>query len=401
MLRRRALLGKSLPYDAEVTYIESDGTQWIDLLYHVNPNTEFYWNMKFTPFDVTPSSYRNFFIGLHDGPDSNNNVFRFNIGSGGSDTSLKTIYYWPYKTSAGGAQTISYNYGNNMYNRSTMHYVNGKVTFQGINTTLQSCTTTYTGTNTLCLYYTNSNGDRIFSGHKLRTYSFRVVENGVTLMYLIPVRKGSVGYLYDLLSGQMFGNSGTGNFNLGEDINTLSVDLGLSSGTIWARSNVGTNKETDYGNFYQPGKGARTFQETWGEPVYSGQENPLSLNVDTARQVMGEPWKMPTSTQWDELIANTTCLWIDDFRNSGHNGLLFISKINENRLFVPAAGYRSADYDGEHRLEGSNAYLWSSTPSSGGTILAYRFRVVNGSVTLSQIGATRNHGMSVRGVYAP
>jgi hypothetical protein len=33
----------------------------------------------------------------------------------------------------------------------------------------------------------------------------------------IPVRKGTTGYMYDKVSGQLFGNSGSGNFILGPD----------------------------------------------------------------------------------------------------------------------------------------------------------------------------------------
>ena len=36
-------------------------------------------------------------------------------------------------------------------------------------------------------------------------------------MNLIPVRKDGVGYMYDTVSGQLFGNIGTGNFILGPD----------------------------------------------------------------------------------------------------------------------------------------------------------------------------------------
>ena len=36
-------------------------------------------------------------------------------------------------------------------------------------------------------------------------------------MDLIPVRVGQVGYMYDKVSRQLFGNSGTGNFILGND----------------------------------------------------------------------------------------------------------------------------------------------------------------------------------------
>ena len=35
---------------------------------------------------------------------------------------------------------------------------------------------------------------------------------------LIPVRKNGVGYMYDRVSGQLLGNSGTGDFVLGPDV---------------------------------------------------------------------------------------------------------------------------------------------------------------------------------------
>jgi hypothetical protein len=34
------------------------------------------------------------------------------------------------------------------------------------------------------------------------------------------------------------------------------VDFGLPSGTLWATMNIGANSESDYGNYYQYGKGA-------------------------------------------------------------------------------------------------------------------------------------------------
>ena len=37
------------------------------------------------------------------------------------------------------------------------------------------------------------------------------------------------------------------------------VDLGLPSGTKWATMNVGASSETDYGNYYQYGKGASQY----------------------------------------------------------------------------------------------------------------------------------------------
>jgi hypothetical protein len=35
---------------------------------------------------------------------------------------------------------------------------------------------------------------------------------------MIPARKGDVGYMYDKITHQVFGNSGTGTFTLGPDL---------------------------------------------------------------------------------------------------------------------------------------------------------------------------------------
>lgn len=52
---------------------------------------------------------------------------------------------------------------------------------------------------------------------KARLYKFSISDNGILVRDLIPVRVGNVGYMYDKVSGQLFGNSGTGSFVLGPD----------------------------------------------------------------------------------------------------------------------------------------------------------------------------------------
>ena len=51
-----------------------------------------------------------------------------------------------------------------------------------------------------------------------------VVTDGTTMIDLIPVRIGNVGYMYDRVSGQLFGNSGEGQFVLGPDIISSAFD---------------------------------------------------------------------------------------------------------------------------------------------------------------------------------
>jgi hypothetical protein len=42
-------------------------------------------------------------------------------------------------------------------------------------------------------------------------------DNDILVRDFIPVRVGTTGYMYDKVSGQLFGNSGTGEFILGAD----------------------------------------------------------------------------------------------------------------------------------------------------------------------------------------
>lgn len=48
-------------------------------------------------------------------------------------------------------------------------------------------------------------------------YGFKWLKDGRLMLDLIPVRKGREGFLYDRVSGKLFGNSGTGQFILGPD----------------------------------------------------------------------------------------------------------------------------------------------------------------------------------------
>ena len=52
----------------------------------------------------------------------------------------------------------------------------------------------------------------------LRFYSFRLDKAGVPQLDLIPVRRGTEGFMYDRVSGKLLGNSGTGRFVLGPDL---------------------------------------------------------------------------------------------------------------------------------------------------------------------------------------
>ena len=56
--------------------------------------------------------------------------------------------------------------------------------------------------------------------NKVHLYSFSIEKSGEKIIDLIPVRKRSIGYMYDRVSGQLFGNQGTGDFIIGPDKTT-------------------------------------------------------------------------------------------------------------------------------------------------------------------------------------
>ena len=168
------------------------------------------------------------------------------------------------------------------------------------------------------------------------------------------------------------------------------VDLGLPSGTKWATMNVGASSETDYGNYYQYGKGAAQYAATSGDSNYSGTEDPLAASADTAVQVWGGSWHMPTRAQMQELTANTTYQWVTDYKGSGINGGTFTAT-NGAVLFFPAAGLW--DYGSQYDVGVSGNY-WGSSPD--GSNNAYFLYFDNGNKDVGD--DDREYGYSVRPV---
>ena len=165
------------------------------------------------------------------------------------------------------------------------------------------------------------------------------------------------------------------------------VDLGLPSGTKWATMNVGASSETDYGNYYQYGKGAAQYAATSGDSNYSGTEDPLAASADTGAQVWGGSWHMPTRAQMEELTANTTYEWTTI---NGVNGGKFTAT-NGNYVFFPAAGGWG---DGSQVNVGDYGYYWGSSPNGSNSACYLYF----GNGYKYVYNSYREYGYSVRPV---
>lgn len=96
------------------------------------------------------------------------------------------------------------------------------------------------------------------------------------------------------------------------------VDLGLASGVLWAKYNIGTTEPTQPGNYYAWGElstkkeyystnykhfgkhGVIKYNEKDGKTV-------LELGDDVARTNLGAGYRIPTKADWEELLED--CKW--------------------------------------------------------------------------------------------
>lgn len=183
------------------------------------------------------------------------------------------------------------------------------------------------------------------------------------------------------------------------------VDLGLPSGRIWAKCNVGAKTETESGMYFQWGDINDFINKyvpfLWDGYKFGTGDNltkynsedckiVLDLEDDAAHFNMGGDWRMPTKEDFEELLNNT------DYKYTtinGINGCIFISKNNSNKLFFPATGNKIKACNSSFNLMGE---YFSSTLEEGYLYSAYHLHF--GSTKIKIGTYSRNFACCVRGV---
>ena len=131
----------------------------------------------------------------------------------------------------------------------------------------------------------------------------------------------------------------------------LSKEYVNIGGANWGTKNVGASSPTDYGGYYKYGAGTVTGTSA---PNYTGKTNPLPVSADTATQVLGSNWRMPTSAQCQSLVDQTT-----HYYSSYNNVNGQVATNGTNAIFFPMAGSLSSS---GYEEVGSYFDVWTCTP---------------------------------------
>lgn len=194
----------SLPYDAEIEYLQADGTQYIDT--GVIPDSTIVVDTKISAQGKDCLSGSELIY---------NSNGRFKWGSNGNG---RLYYGWGNNNFANSTLLMDINTPYTYHLQQSNQYVKDNAD----TTVLNSSNTTLTRFNDqpITLFrVTNGSTIKQYSGTgAVRVYYCNITKSSDnTNMQLIPVRVGQVGYLYDKISGQLYGNSGSGDFVLGPD----------------------------------------------------------------------------------------------------------------------------------------------------------------------------------------
>ena len=183
------------------------------------------------------------------------------------------------------------------------------------------------------------------------------------------------------------------------------VDLGLPSGLLWARTNIGASFSSDDGDYFAWGETEPKSYYAWSTYKWWGDDNITKYNPtdkkttldsedDAATVNWGVPCRMPDSSEFEELYNECDWTWQESY--NGTSGYL-VTGPNGKTIFFPASGNRFND--DEPFNHGWNGYYWSRSIDQLHTTYYARFLMFNkGNVKPKIYGSFRPNGLTVRPV---
>ena len=144
---------------------------------------------------------------------------------------------------------------------------------------------------------------------------------------------------------------------IGSTDNVEYVDLGLPSGNLWAKCNLGASSPEAYGDYYawgevEPKQEYTKSNHKWykegapsqGFTKYNNEDGKLTLEDedDAVIQKLGNGWRTPTLADFREL-TNQKYTTIEKTTLNGVAGYQITSKKNKKSIFIPCAGFKNSE----------------------------------------------------------
>ena len=186
-----------------------------------------------------------------------------------------------------------------------------------------------------------------------------------------------------------------------------AVDMGLS--VKWANMNVGAKKSSGFGTYFAWGETKPKEYYSWNTYAWSrgntqfltkysttDRRTQLALSDDAARANWGGEWRMPTVSEYEELINPANCSW-EWTNKDGVNGYKVTSKKTGKSIFFPITGCR---FFGEVQFRAINGIYWTSSLYSTNPNKAWclEFNFEDVSVYYGDLSSNRFSGRCIRAV---
>ncbi len=204
------------------------------------------------------------------------------------------------------------------------------------------------------------------------------------------------------------------------------VDLGLPSGLLWAETNIGAKTAADDGDYFAWGETEPKESYSWSNYLWNVSEseefadddiikyndsdglNTLDAEDDAATANWGSGCRMPTYSEFNELVDTDNCTWTITTRTTADGsttigGYEVRSAKNGNTIFLPASGRRDNDYKdfGTTAYGAIGIYMTSTAGDMDKCRMPYHFKLsLKGDFYLADMDS-RCWGYTVRPVAEP
>lgn len=194
------VIAQAVPYDAEVEYLNGSGTQYIDTGIAPNLTEQFKCVVEVAFHNVSTRQIMGRQGGFYFGAVNN----KLQVTQGGTTVTN-------FALTANTFYQISCQFNPNGNKSGTTNWIadqsSGTINFTFVDSPASGTFWLFTANNATTLCGSNS------------IKSAKIYKANVLLRDYIPVRKDGVGYMYDKVSGELFGNDGSGIFGIGPDKN--------------------------------------------------------------------------------------------------------------------------------------------------------------------------------------